>query len=90
MAATRTATPPPSPASIDSIPLTSDQRKRLSLLISLVWRANRTRRPEAVVQQAVTAFLRTVKRHGQAYADLPYFHLGPDGTGPVVRAAPAP
>lgn len=83
-----TASPPPAPASIDSIPLTSDQQKRLGLLIALVWRANRTRRPEAVVQQATTSFLRTVRRHGRSFVDLPYFHLGPDGTGPVVIATP--
>ncbi len=75
---------PRAPETLDGLPLSDEQRRRLQRLLTLIWQEEPTREAESVAAQAVAAFRRTVVRRSGAWHDLTRMRLG-DGSGPVLR-----
>lgn len=75
---------PRAPETLDGLPLSDAQRRRLQRLITIIWQEEPTRDEASVAAQGEAAFRRTVRRIRGAWHDLTRIRLG-DGTGPVLE-----
>ena len=66
---------PPTPLTLDGLPLSKKQQRRLKRLLHAIWDGRRDRDPKAIVTHAQNVLRRMLRRGQEGWEDAPIVQL---------------